>query len=240
MVDHRELRAVAGRGSGGPGAASSTPLARRRARVGRPDQVRALPVRVVARRAGLGRVEGLVRVELVDEEQEALVLRRVLIAASARPQQSVRGPGKSASPRNQPRESSYGVCPRPNEGAPSHERVGARLPRVALVSALIIPGREVAVVVLAAGLEQVRVIGDELRGDALASQRCRERLFPDLDRAPGAPQEIERAAQDVVARGHARQRAREVPRRNARRAARNDRDSASRTPSRRRRRAGGG
>ena len=55
------------------------------------------------------------------------------------------------------------------------------------------------------------MIGDELRGDALAPQRRRQRLLPDLDRAPGAPQEIERAAQDVVARGHARQRARVVP-----------------------------
>src|SRR4051794_5402688 len=31
---------------------------------------------------------------------------------------NVRGPGKSDSSLNQPRELSYGMCPRPNDGAP--------------------------------------------------------------------------------------------------------------------------
>ena len=77
MVDHRELRAVAG-----PDLARLTrrqhAARQTRARVGRPDQMRAFPIRVVARGPGLGRIEGLVRIELVDEEQEALVVRRVI------------------------------------------------------------------------------------------------------------------------------------------------------------------
>src|SRR3954463_8553348 len=37
---------------------------------------------------------------------------------------SVRGPGKSDSSLNQPRELSYGMCPRPNDGAPNQLRSG--------------------------------------------------------------------------------------------------------------------
>jgi hypothetical protein len=39
-----------------------------------------------------------------------------------------------------------------------------------------------------------------------------DRILPDLDRAPGAPEEVPGAAQDVVARGHAGQGARVVRR----------------------------
>jgi hypothetical protein len=85
--------------------------------------------------------------------------------------------------------------------------VEPRLPRIALVPAHVVPAAEVRVVVLAAALEQVRVIGDEHRRHARVAQVGRDRLFPQLDRAPRSPQEVECAAQDVVPRRHARQRA---------------------------------
>ena len=46
-------------------------------RVRRPDDLRSRPVGVVARHPRLGHVEGLVRVELVDEQEEALCGRRL-------------------------------------------------------------------------------------------------------------------------------------------------------------------
>ena len=86
-------------------------------------------------------------------------------------------------------------------------RVGPSLPGVALVPALVVPGAEVAVVVLAPGLEQVGVIADELGGDASGAQRHGQRVLPQLDRPPRLPQEIERATEQIVPGRHARQRA---------------------------------
>ena len=91
-------------------------------------------------------------------------------------------------------------------------RVGAGPPRVALVAAQVVPRREVGVVVLAAGLEQVRVVGDEHRRHVRAPQRRGDRLLPQLDRPPRLPEEVERADEDVVAGRHARQRPGDVVR----------------------------
>jgi hypothetical protein len=63
------------------------------------------------------------------------------------------------------------------------------------------------VVVLAARLEQVRMVGDELGDDAGASQRRGNGLLPQFDRTPRPPQEVERPDEHVVPRRHARQRA---------------------------------
>ena len=99
------------------------------------------------------------------------------------------------------------MCAAAERGAPIQRRIGTRPPRVALVAALVVPGREVGVVVLAAGLEQVRVVGDQLVATPAARSWSVIGVLPELDRAPRPPQEVERAAQDVVAGRHARQRA---------------------------------
>ena len=84
-------------------------------------------------------------------------------------------------------------------------RVVPRAPRVALVPAHVVPGAEVGVVVLAPGLEEVRVVRDQHGGHARPAQPRRHGLLPHLDRPPRPPQEVERPAEDVVARRHARE-----------------------------------
>ena len=116
-------------------------------------------------------------------------------------------------------------------------RVRAGPPRVALVAALVVPRVEIGVVVLAAHLEQVRVVGHQHRGDAGAAEVVGERVLPHLDRAPRPPEEVERAAQDVVAGGDARQRTGVVTREAARARARSGRAPACRTRGRRTTRA---
>ena len=76
------------------------------------------------------------------------------------------------------------------------------------MATLVLPGHEVGVVVLAADFEQVRVVRDEHRGDARLPHRHRDRVLPDLDRAPRPPEEVHCAAEDVVTSRHARQRPR--------------------------------
>ena len=78
------------------------------------------------------------------------------------------------------------------------------------MAADVVPATEVGVVVLAARLEQVGMVGDEHAGDAFGGQRPGDRLLPGLDRPPGLPEEVEGADEDVVAGGHARQRAGDV------------------------------
>src|SRR4029077_2950361 len=85
-------------------------------------------------------------------------------------------------------------------------RVLSGLPRIPFVSPLVVPSGKVHVIVLAAGLEEMRVVGDELRNDAGTPQRICDRVLPELDRAPGAPKEVPGAAQDVVTRGDTRKR----------------------------------
>jgi hypothetical protein len=104
-----------------------------------------------------------VRVELVDEQQEAVVVAGVVVeplgaAASC-------GPGKSSSPRTGARlvvckgcRGSTPALPSSSDRAPSSTG-RSRAP-------LVGPAAEVGVVVLAAGLEQVRVVADELGRDA--------------------------------------------------------------------------
>src|SRR5208282_3320651 len=86
-----------------------------------------------------------------------------------------------------------------------------RLPRVALMAALVVPGGEIGVVVLAADLEQMWMVRDQLGDDACRAEIAGQRPFPDFDRAPRLPQEVQRAAQDIVPRRYAWQRARVVP-----------------------------
>ena len=68
------------------------------------------------------------------------------------------------------------------------------------------PGVEVGVVVLPAGLEEMRMVRGQHGGDARRAQGPGDVVLPDLDRAPGAPGEVEGSDEDVVARRHARQR----------------------------------
>ncbi len=95
----------------------------------------------------------------------------------------------------------------PRLGCTDRRAVGKRAPRIALVAAHEVPRAEVGVEVLSARFEEVRVIGGEHRVHTRASQRGGDRLLPQFDRPPRLPQEVERAAQDVVPRRHARQRA---------------------------------
>ena len=89
-------------------------------------------------------------------------------------------------------------------------RIGPRLPRVALMPALVVPRGEIGVIVFAADLEQMRMIRDQLGYDAGRAKIRGQRPLPDFDRAPRLPQKIDRAAQDVVTRRDAWQRARVV------------------------------
>ena len=73
MVDHAELGAVVGPDVP-PLALAQSSLGHRADVVGRPDEQLALPAGVVAPAPRLGRVEGLVRVELVHEQQEGCVV----------------------------------------------------------------------------------------------------------------------------------------------------------------------
>ena len=83
-------------------------------------------------------------------------------------------------------------------------------PRVALVATDVFPHAEVGVVVLAADLEQVGVVGDDPGGDAAHPHLAGDVGLPNLDRAPWPPQEFSGTAEDVVPRRHTGQRAREV------------------------------
>jgi hypothetical protein len=58
------------------------------------------------------------------------------------------------------------------------------------------------VVVLATALEEVRVVRSQVGVDTRAAQVMGDGVLPDLDGSPGPPQEVEGAAEDVVAGGH--------------------------------------
>ncbi len=187
---------------------------------------------VVHRRPRLGRVERLVGVELVDEEHPPVVRLRcmaqprrggrhrpgagevlfgaeprpavVVVAAAERvvgdPHLVAQVPATVGGVRDQ----------RPTAGLDRRGAVGTRvdvgLPRIALVAADVVPAGEVDVVVLAARLEQVRVVRHEHRGDVGPPECRRDRFLPQLDRPPRLPEEVEGPDEDVVARRHARQR----------------------------------
>ncbi len=216
VVDHRQLGSVLRPhvpclALGEPGAGCIT-------RVRRPDEALALPLGVVARRPGLGHVEGLVRIELVDHEQRSLMrfARRRELAVEPLGCRDHRaragevglfaepGAGRVVAAGPGPRLGGQRRCADPG-------RVGPHAPRVVLVAAQVVPGAEVDVVVLAAGLEQVRMVRHEHGGDPrVASQQVGDGVLPDLDRSPWPPGEVERADEQVVAGRHARQRARVV------------------------------
>ena len=224
VVDHRHLGAVVGPEVTGLALAEQA-LGHAADRVGRPDQPLAVPRLVLVRPShGAGDVEGLVGVELVDEEQPAVVVRRgpaqpvgrrghhprageVLLGPEARCG-SGRRPGRCRRPS--PALAARRTRTPPTRRRADPARVGMGPPGVALVAPLVVPGEEVGVVVLAAGLEQVRVVRDEHRRHPGVPQGGGDRRLPELDRAPGLPEEVERAAEDVVAGGHARQRAGDV------------------------------
>ncbi len=94
VVDHRQLGAVVGPDVAGLGAVEITPRDTPADHVRRPDDQVAVPRLVlVAAEPRRRRVEGLVRVELVDEEQEAVVLRRGAAQPVGPPRPSCAGPG---------------------------------------------------------------------------------------------------------------------------------------------------
>jgi hypothetical protein len=149
-------------------------------------------------------------IELIDEKQEAVMVWCVLVEPAYRGRHGARAGKVGLATKVAARVVVGHPAALERRGA-EPARVGPRLPRIALVSALVVPGGEVAVVVLAADLEQVRVIGNQRRRHAGAPQRHGNGLFPQLDRSPRLPQEVERAAQNVVPRRHARQGAGIVP-----------------------------
>src|SRR6185312_11042230 len=92
------------------------------------------------------------------------------------------------------------------EGRAHPARVGARLPGVAFVAAFVLPGGEIGVVVFAAHFEEMGMVRDEHRWDAGLFEVARDRVLPYFDGTPRLPEEVERAAEDVVPGGHARER----------------------------------
>ncbi len=180
-------------------------LADRRVDVWRPDQVWPLPGVVIHGRVWFRRIERLMRVELIDEEQEAVVVPGVLIepAGGRRHRPWAREVGLFA--EVPPRVVIRHVAPSEHRRA-DPARVGSRPPGIALMSPNVFPPGEVAVIVLASGLEQVRMVGDEHRNHTGIAQMPNERVFPDLDRTPGLPEEVQRPAQYVVPGGYAGQR----------------------------------
>ena len=225
--------------------------------------VRRQRIVVVHRRPRLGRVERFVRIELVDEQHPAVVeLRRVPQPRGRRghgawPGEVLLGavPGAAvvvvATPER-PVGDAHLIAEVPAAvGGVGDQRSLARfdrrgavgagvdvgLPRVALVAAQVVPGGEVDVVVLAAGLEQVRMIRHEHRGDIRTAECRGDRLLPQLDRPPRLPQEVERSDEDVVAGRHARQRSGDVRGELRRSQPRTDRGSGWRTRCRRTNRA---
>ena len=211
VIDHRELGAVLG--------AQMTALALGQAGFGavagvrRPDQAVATPVGVVTARPRLRRVERLVRIELVDHEQGALLRTP---SGSELPIEPLRGRGHRLRAGEvgflaEPCAAGVVVAvdrgnPRRQRGRSDPRRIGTGAPRIVFVAAQVVPSTEVAVVVLAAGLEEMRVISDEHRRDScVASQRSRDRGLPYLDRSPRSPREVERAHEQVVTSGHARE-----------------------------------
>ena len=154
-VDHRELRAVL-RADLAAVALGEHALLDPADGVRRPDEMaRAVPIGVVHRRVRLRRVERLVRIELVDEQQEASVVGRLLLEPARRLAHDARAGEVVFAAEPAPRVVVGRVHPAEQRRA-DPRRVGARAPRVALVAALVVPRGEVDVVVLAAGLEQVR------------------------------------------------------------------------------------
>ena len=207
VVDHREFRAVVAADVRSLPRGEDTSLEGTH-RIGRPDQPLPFPVRVIHGCPRFRGVEGLVRIELVDEQQEAVVVRRGHIQPfGGRPHRPrarevgfISEPGARVVVRAMNRSRPRGQ----GRGADSGG-VGMGSPRVVLASTQVLPGGEVGVVVLAAGFEQMRVIGHEHRRDPGSAKRRGDRLLPHLNRAPRPPEEVERAHQQIVPSGNARQ-----------------------------------
>src|ERR1700723_3337511 len=205
-VDHRQLRAVA-RANLRRLLACEHAMRQRPAHVRRPDHVRSLPRRIVHRGVRLRRVERLVRIELVDEQHKTIVTARRALEPFGRRRHRAR-PWKirlvaKVAPRVVVRSVPAGERRRAYPA-----RIGPRLPRVALMPALVVPRGEIGVIVLAADLEQMRMIRDQLGDDASGTKIRSQRPLPYFDRAPRLPQKIDRAAKNVVTRRDAWQRAR--------------------------------
>ena len=179
-------------------------LLQRASDVRRPDQVRPLPGVVVHGGVRLRRIEWLMRVEFVYEQEEAVVVARVLVQPGSRRRHRL-GPGEVLLLAEVAARVVVGHELPAEHRRPDPAIVGPRLPGVALVAAFVLPAVEIRVVVLASRLEQMRVIGDELRRDAGATEVSCERLFPEFDRPPGLPEEVQRSAEQVVASRNARQ-----------------------------------
>src|ERR1700688_2729356 len=186
-IDHGQLGAVAGAHLPRLPLAQHA-LAGRPGDVRRPDQMRSAPLGVVHRGVRLGSTERLVRIEFVDEQHEALVRGRRLGE-----------PSRGRRPRTRGREVrlvaeiSARVIVRSMAAAERRRAepawIGPRLPGVAFVAAQVVPGAEIGMVVLAANLEQVWMVRDQLGGDARRAEIAGQGLFPEFDRAPWLPQE---------------------------------------------------
>ena len=155
VVDHRQLGAVTGAHLPGLALVEHA-LLDPAVHVRRPDQVGLVPVVVVHRRVGLGRVERLVRIELVDEQQEAVVRAGVVVEPPGRRGHRARS-RESRPRRGTSRASCRRACDRAGSCGAPIQLGSARVFQGSLSwPAQVVPAREVAVVVLAAGLEQVR------------------------------------------------------------------------------------
>ena len=162
--------------------------------------MRALPGVVIHRRIRLGRIERLVRVELVDKQQKPLVGACIFVEPSGGCSHRL-GSRKIGFLAEHTAIAMIRMIRRPVVTGRAHHRlVHLGLPRVRFMAALVIPCVEVAVIVFAAVLEQVGVVGDELCHDPAAAQIERDRPLPGLDRAPWLPEKVERSAEKIVPR----------------------------------------
>ena len=151
-------------------------------------------------------VEGLVRIEGLDHEEEVigpgvavdpvagglegLGTRHVLLA---RPQLTVL---------------LILLAHAPVEGLGHVVRlVDAADPRVALLAAVVVPGVELLQIALTTGTQVVAVVGCDVAEVAVRAQAGGQRHVEGLDGTPGALKEVIAAGEDVAAGGHARRRA---------------------------------
>ena len=72
-------------------------------------------------------------------------------------------------------------------------------PCITLVTTLVIPRREISVIVLTTNFKQMRVICNELSHYSGTAQRSSNWFFPQFNRTPRLPEEIPGTNQNVVA-----------------------------------------
>lgn len=110
------------------------------------------------------------RIELINEEKKTIVLCGVLLDPTRR--RCHRPGAREVFLRTKvaARVVVGHPCAAETLGGPNPARVGTRPPRIGLVTALVIPGGEIGVIVLAAGFKQMGVVADQHRSNAGPTQ----------------------------------------------------------------------